>query len=249
MIFFLACEKNESTPDFKENIKIRMSENIDSVPRQLNFHCFTEKIFPCSNYYLQSSFSITSDKVTIHFIKVIEPGICLTSTGPASTIINLGNLQNKNYELEINVGNRKVSGELAVTSGYFKVTLPAQTSVEFIKPQLNRIPDNIIFGTVGYHSDTTGLIVQKFLDSLQYFGAVKANYTTGDYESFQIDSDGKIIQTQDPGYYFTRYFIYDYTKESGQLRDLVKRFGTTYPDLLVITLNTSKGEIFYSWTK
>jgi hypothetical protein len=38
------------------------------------------------------------------------------------------------------------------------------------------------------------------------------------------------------------------SRSSAHSKDLVKRFGKTYPSLLLVTLNTKKGETFYSWT-
>ncbi len=192
---------------------------------------------------------MTDDKITINFIKISAPNICLTSLGPASTIISLNGIANKTYEIELNFGANKIIGHLNVTAGSFIATLPMQTKVQFVNPDLKRVPNNTIYGTVHYHSASTSSIVQKFIDTLQLYGATPTLYPQGDYGQFQIEANGQIKQTQDLGYYFTRYYIFNYSNNSVQLRDLVKRFGINYPNLLSITLNTTKGEIFYSWTK
>lgn len=244
-----ACKKTEATPTFDENIKIKMAETVDSVKRTLSLSCYTEKIFGCSNYGIEATHTLTNDKITINFIKIIAPTICLTSLGPASTVISFNGLANKTYAMELNFGANKITGQLDVTAGSFVATLPPQTKVQFVNPDLKRIPDNTIYGTVHYHSASTSSIVQKFIDTLQLYGAVPTLYPQGDYGQFQIEANGQIKQTQDLGYYFTRYYIFNYSNSSGQLRDLVKRFGINYPNLLLITLNTAKGETFYSWTQ
>jgi hypothetical protein len=248
---FSSCKKTQITDNinstFDENIKIRMIENVDSVKRTLILNCATEKIFECSNYGIQTSFSVTSDKIIINFIQLQKPDICLTSLGPALAVINLGELANKNYELELNFASEKITGQLQVTTASFTATLTSQTKVQFLNPNLNRVPANTIYGTVHYHANSTNSIVQKFIDSLQYLGAKSTSYLPGDYNQFQIESNGQIKQTQDLGYYFTRYFIYNYTSNSAQLKNLVRRFGVNYPDSLLITLHTTRGETFYSW--
>lgn len=244
-----SCKKTVVNPGFNENIRIRMTETVDSTKRVLNLFCATEQIFECSNYGIQTTYSLTNDKITIHFIKIITPDICLTSLGPASTVINLSGLSNRTYELELNFGSAKISGQLAITEGSFIATLPIQTKVQFLNPDLKRIPANTIYGTIHYHSASTSSIAQQFIDSLQLYGATPALYHPGDYIQFQIEANGQIKQTQDAGYYFTRYYIFNYSGSSGQLKDLVKRFGTGYPNLLLVSLYTTKGEIFYSWTK
>lgn len=246
-ILFLACKKKQVSSTFDENLKIRMSEKVDSTKRILILNCYTEKIFDCSNYGIKSSFVVTNDKITINFTELIIPNICLTSLGPATTIINLETLTNKIYELELNIGSSKISGQLDVTTGSFKATLPVQSKIQFINPDLKRVPQNTIYGTVHYHSTATSSLVQKFIDTLQILGAVQTTYSPGDYGNFQIEANGQIKQTQDVGYYFTRYYIFNYTNNSTQLKDLVKRFGVNYGSLLLVTLNTTRGETFYSW--
>jgi hypothetical protein len=247
-VFLFSCSKDEAASSFDENLKIKMIENIDNTSRKLTLHCFTEKNFPCSNYFIENSFTVSENKITIHFIEIKKPNICLTSIGPAYADIDLGSLVNKNYDIEINVGKEKISGQLLVSTGSFKANIPSQNKIQFINPILNRIPDNTIFGTVHYHNSSTSPTVQKFIDSLQILGATTAIYTPGDYGRFHIEANGQIKQTQDLGYYFTRYYIFNFTGNSGQCKDLVRRFGITYPDALLITLNNSNGQTFYSWT-
>jgi hypothetical protein len=245
----VSCKKGEVNPNFGENIKIRMSEKVDSVKRVLSFSCYTEKIFECSNYGIESSYSLDEDKITINFIKLIAPGVCLTSLAPASTIISLNGLSNKTYALEFNSGANKISGQIDVTAGSFVTTVQNQAQVNFVNPDLKRVPYNTIYGTVHYHSTSTSSIVQKFIDTLQLYGATPTLFPQGNYGLFEIEANGQIKQTQDVGYYFTRYYIFSYSGSSGQLRDLVKSFGKNYPGLLLVTLNTTKGETFYSWTQ
>jgi hypothetical protein len=244
-----SCKKSDTTSSstFNENLKIRVSESVDSTNRSLFLNCYTEKIFGCSNYGIQSTYVLSENKITINFIQIIVPNICLTSLGPASTLIKLKGLTNKIYEIELNFGENKITGQLNVSASSFKATLPTQTKVQFVNPELGRIPNNTIYGTVHYHVTSTASTVQNFIDSLQFYGATATLYPQGDYGNFQIESNGQIKQNQDLGYYFTRYYIFNYSNNSGQLKNLVRRFGINYPNDLLITLNTTKGETFYSW--
>lgn len=246
---FNSCKKSDIdlSSTFNENLKIKMSETVDSTKRTLFFNCFTEKIYGCSNYGIQSTFELTSNKIIINFIQIIEPNICLTSLGPASTLIKLDELSNKIYEIELNFGSTKISGQLNVSGSSFKAILPSQTKVQFVNPDLGRVPNNTIYGTVHYHVASTASTIQKFTDSLQFYGALLTLYPQGDYGNFQIESNGQIKQIQDLGYYFTRYYIFNYSNSSGQLKSLISRFGVNYPNDLLITLNTAKGETFNSW--
>lgn len=249
---FQSCKKTETLPISDDilngdNIKIRMSEIVDSTNRTLLLHCFTEKVYECANYGIQATHTLTKDKITINFIKIIAPNICLTSFAPAATSIKFDELESKNYEIEFNFGSTKIAGQLNVSTGSFRAMLPAQMKVQFVNPDIRRVPNNTIYGTIGYHSTSTVATVQSFIDALQLCGAVPALYSQGDYGQFQIESNGQIKQTQNLGYYFTRHFIFNYSGNSAQLKNVVRQFGVNYPDALTITLNTTKGEIFYSW--
>lgn len=249
LLFGMAsCKKNASdTSSLDENLKISMRENIKDAKRTLLFYIATEKIYPCSNYSIETSTTTGSDKIVISFIKINTPGVCLTSLGPATAVIALEGLSARTYTLELHTGNDVINGQLTVSADQYVLTLPVQTKIESINPQLNRIPENTIFGTIHYHHSTTVGTVNKFIDSLQYSGAAAKTYLPGDYVQFKIETNGQIKQTQDPGYYFTRYFIFNYTGDATPFKNLVQRYGVTYKDSLLATINTSKGEVFYSW--
>ena len=258
LLFFIflsviyACTKPEVqqvTSTFVEPVKIKMIEAVDSVNRTLTLRCYTQKIYECFNYGIQTDYSVTDDKITITFMKVVVPDICLTAFGPASVDIDLKGLSNNTYELEVNFSSETVKGQLDVTAGSFVATVPTQTKVQFVNPELKRIPANAIFGTVHYHFASSTSLVDRFIDTLQLYGAVPTLYAPGDYGQFEIAANGEIKQKQDPGYYFTRYYIFHYPGSSTPLKDLVRRFGVNYSDSLSIKLHTSKGETFRSWVK
>lgn len=243
-----SCKKSASgTSSLDENLKISMRESIKDGKRTFSIYAATEKTYPCSNYSIETSKTIGSDKIVITFIKIDTPDVCLTSLGPATALIALEGLSAKTYTLELRTGSNLVTGQLTVSADQYALTLPAQAKIECTNPLLNRIPENTIFGTVHYHHSTTVGTVNKFIDSLQYFGATAKLYLPGDYQQFQVEANGQIKQTQDMGYYFTRYFILNYAGDVTPLKNLVQRYGITYRDSLLATINTSKGEVLYSW--
>lgn len=247
-ILLYGCSKSPlSVPVFDENVKIAMVEQVDSTKRTLTFNCATEKIFGCINFLINNRVTVSDNKISIHFIEIAKSDICLTAIGPATATIELGSLANKNYELELTVGEEKILGQLAVSATGYQASLPVQSRVGFTNPDLKRIPANTIYGKVHYHAAATSATVDKFLDSLQIVGAANATYLPGNYVSFDIEPTGQIKQTQDMGYYFTRYFIYNYTGQSARLRTLVGNYGRVYADSLLIELNTTRGETYYSW--
>jgi len=234
---------------FNKNIVIRLIEHVDSTQRTLTLTCGTEEKYMCSNYSIAFSHTVINGKISLNFTDIIKPATCMRAIGPATATINLGALNNMNYEIEINIGGSKIIGQLAVSNNSYHVTIPDQSKVKFVNPDLYRVPDNTIYGTVNYHSGTTSAIAQKFLDSLKHYGATTALFIPGDYGSFQIEDNGQIKQTLNTAYYFTQNYIYNYNNSSESLKNLVKHFGVQYPDLIQIRLYTTRGETFYSWVQ
>jgi len=193
-------------------------------------------------------FSISSDKIVIDFNGIIRSDFCLTSTGPASTTIDLGSLSNGNYDLEIQVEGKKSVGLLIVTPDFYAINLdkPRQLQIKF--SPLIRVPDNTIWGTIGYASSSYSAMAQTFIDSLQYFGATPGSYLPGDYNYFEINSSGQIISPSNGGgYYFAQSYIFNYAENTSTLKTLVNNYGHNSGDTLSIILYTTKGEIFRSW--
>ncbi len=224
-----------------------MSETLDSMSRTLVLKCYTDKIYPCTGYHIESNCVLTNKKITINFIQVITPDFCLLTPGPASTFFNFTALANGVYTIELNLWGSTISGQLTISAGSYKVTIPQQSRIQFIDTMLNRIPDNTIFGTVDYTTSSNATTAQSFIDSLQFYGATPFKLQQGDYGQFQIDSSGQIIPNPGSGYNFTRYYIFNYSGNSAPLKSMVKWYGNNYNGSLYIRLNTSKGETFISW--
>ncbi len=246
-ILILSYEIDLTDSAFNKDIGIRLIENIDNTERILTLKCGTTENFICSNFSIATSHTVINNKITLNFTGIIKPGICKRSIGPATATISLGELDILNYELEINIGSSKIIGQMAVSDNSYKVTIPVQSKVKFLNPDLYRVPNNTIYGTVHYHSETTSPIAQIFFDSLKYHGATTKLFMPGDYGDFQIEDNGQIKQTKNSAYYFTQHYIFNYTNATESLENIVKQFGLKYPNLLHITLFTSQGKTFSSW--
>ncbi len=254
IVFFLlllllcGCRKDYYSVDkIDSNIRIKMWETLDSTKRTLPFYCSTEKVYGCSNYGISTTFSKFYNNIEIDFNEVLIYDWCLTSLGPATTIIDHGTLSNGTYNLNINVDRHKSEGRLMVKSDYYAIELDKQKQLIIINTTLHRIPANTIWGTVGYHRSSTATLVQTFIDSLQFLGATAQTYQSGDYGYFEIDSSGQIITPQNHGYHFIRPFIFNYDSNTSSLKKIVKNYGANNGDSLIINLYTTKGELFRSW--
>jgi len=247
VFFIVSCNKDSSNEKITSDINIEMREKIDSTSRTFQFICKTQEEYPCCNYQIGNSFIKNSDRVEINFDGIIKPEVCLTAIGPATTTLDFGAISNGTYDLEINTEGKKSTGQLIITSDYYKIDLDKERKIQINYSTLQKIPTNTIWGTVGYQTNTNATVVQTFLDSLQLLGATNQTYPSGMYAYFQINSAGNILPPENHGYDHIKPYIFHYTGITSNLKTIVKEYGKNYGDSLNIVLYTTNGETFRSW--
>jgi hypothetical protein len=249
-LFLLACEKAPySAGALDSDILFLMAETLDGGPRSLQFHCRTGKIYPCSNYGIAHSLKKRSQTIGINFSHVILHDFCLTALGPATTIIDIGSLNEGHYALEVSVGHDRSLGQLTVTEEYYQLDFVERSRLQPQVHRLNRVPENTIWGRVGYHDEATANLVQSFLDSLHAAGASHGQFAPGNYGHFTIDGEGEIVPPTNHGYYFIRPFVMLWEGDTQAIKELVASFGSQYDHKMKILLQTSRGEAFRSWVQ
>jgi len=240
------CDKAaETVSKMDSEITIAMSE---SSLRTLQLYLSTTKIYPCCNYPIDLSWKKSSNTIDISVKGVIETDICLTALGPATATIDLGALSNGTYLLNFHIGNLKRSGELIVSSDSYKMNLVDNPNFRFTNTPLNKVPENTIWGIVGYHEQGSTPLAQLFLNDLMNLGAEKKKYNTGYYTEFEIDENGEYADTGVLwGYWFHKLFIFHYSGNIADVDSLVEQYARNYNEKLSIIVNTDKGERFLSW--
>src|SRR6185437_8409832 len=174
--------------DLNSGVKIEMAEALYSAKRVLKFNCSTNQCYACCNYHLSNTFNISSNNITIGFSSIYVPSICATQPGPAKTTITIGTLTDGIYNLIFTIGGNKITGRLNVTTGQYKITIDTSNRITISSPVLYRVPQNTIWGGIGYQTRQSDSLVQSFIDSLEFYGAVSKTLQVGNYGHFVIDS-------------------------------------------------------------
>ncbi|GEM_PF-1373468 len=227
-------------------IHVSLWESLLPSARTQKFRCATETIYPCCNFAIINRMSIVGSAISVEFSGIYQPLICLTALGPALANLHLGSLTSGTYSLAFENG-AQVSGRLIVSEEAFHITCDDSSIVVFDRAELRRVPDNTIWGSIGYHTPESEPTVQLFLDSLVSIGAAVGSFTPGYYGYFSIDADGDIEPPGNHGYYYLRPYIFEYDADTVVLHQLVRNFGITYDNAMYISLYDSDGNKFYSW--
>ena len=189
-----------------------------------------------SNFGIQTSYSVLGMDINIEFEKINTSSMCQTATGPATSKINLENLENGTYNIEIKVGNKNNIGKLVVSDYSFDIEIENLEGLQLERNPLLRIPKNTIWGLIRYHTNYTENLAQSYIDSLQILEAINANLSEGDYGFFTTNTNGYIIESTSNGYWFSIPYIFKYSNDMEILKNLIKNYKISYSDSVSINL-------------
>ena len=238
------------TENIDSEINIRMVEKYGKFPRTMQLQCSTKKIYPLFNYSIYTVCRESFNGNEISFKGVTRPGNGLNAEGPATAVIDLGALNNGTYTLCFYNGNLKQTGELVVSSDKYEMNFADQQAFNFTNAPLYRIPEQTIWGTIGFHHEEASSLVQSFISDLLNAGAEKKPFITGFYNEFEIDENGDIVPLGqlNSAYWFAQSFIYHYSGDTEKIMQLVQRYVDDYGKDMDVSIYTNKGEgitIFY----
>lgn len=248
IIFSPSCEKKETNnyQIFESDLIVSMDEVLNTPSRIFNLFIITEKIYPCCNYKIPTKLAVKDKKIFLEPLGVDIQDICLTALGPAATTITIGNIEEAVYDIEFLIGTNKSYGKLLCSDSEFQLQMDKLVQLKINGSILMRIPDNLIWGRVGYHSDTSISLVDDFLNSLKDLGAVEISLDNGNYNYFEIENS-KIKEPNNSGYYFTKSFVFSFAGDKNPIRSLVKEFSINHGDQMSIRVYGDKGEEYLGW--
>lgn len=247
----IACD-NDTLP-----VDAYVDSRIEVVPleypvagaTQLGLRCRTEKTYPCSNYSIVTELTYSENKISATFVGIHEMDICLTALGPASTVIDLSDVSNGEYELELNNGVLKNHGRLIISDSEIILDFQLQRGIEIIRKTTKRIPDHTYWGTVGYHSESSLARVNEFLRRLKRIQDVVAfnDQIPGEYSFYEIGDDSQMIPDPLSGYHFAANFIFQFHGDQEQFKEELELLTTPYYDEMFINIQTVDGDRIYNW--
>ena len=162
--------------------------------------------------------------------------------------INLGELSEGTYNLNLEVNEKVELAILTVTNDSYKITHIPGFDFKFDNAELKRVPEYLIWGSAGYINDSLTNVVDTFLDSLQILGAAPVNLSAGDYGFFKIDSSGNMVPPEYHGYPYIKMYLFDYQNNLEDVKELMKRIQQQYVNQIYISCYTWQGDVFYGWT-
>ena len=183
----------------------------------LKLKLITSKIFPCINYKLTTTEFINGNELIVRFEQIIEPILCLTVLGPATSYIELPENINKitflngrvidKYFIEIN--QQKIS--LTLIENNFTTSLYNKTF---------RIPENSFAYVCGTNTTNTN-IYTDFSEIIEQ---------NPDFIEFDFDGEGRIPypETTNGNYanHPSKYYKYTSSLEFNKLANIMNEYSS-----------------------
>ena len=224
-------------------VVLRLHEKLSASGRSLELLGRTEKIYGCSNFTILYQQQSTGDAVSVRFVGIHMPDVCLTSLGPATCTVPLGPTTIGSRLLMLGTTRGDVVTRLVVNADSIEVKGARGAGIALPAPVLHRVPPGTIWGWIGWGPEDRSARAQAFLDSLTLVGARPTRLLPGDYEYFQVDALGHVGLQGNYGFYFLKPYLFHFTGDTAALSGVVKAFG----DPLWIALYDDHGGTLYSW--
>jgi hypothetical protein len=140
-------------------------ETLDNNTRTLQIRANTIQSQNCLNYNIESSISRKGSNFEINLGKPQIPSVCEPGIGTAKSTLDLGIISNGTYNLTVKLGQIVPStGRLVVSNGSFYLSILNPIGFRITRNNLLRVPDNTIWGYIGYDANALPVVTQFFTD-------------------------------------------------------------------------------------
>ncbi len=140
-------------------------ETLDNNTRTLQIRANTIQSQNCLNYNIESSISRKGSNFEINLGKPQIPSVCEPGIATAKSTLDLGIISNGTYNLTVKLGQIVPSaGRLVVSNGSFFLSILNPIGFRITRSNLLRVPDNTIWGYIGYDANALPVVTQFFTD-------------------------------------------------------------------------------------
>ncbi len=250
MLGLVACSADEPddpiiVPEVEKEFVVEMRERPGPTPRNLQLHLRTVKNQDCEDLGIQYEWSVALASLRLDILGIRRPANCTPGQAPAQETVTAGALPEGLYDINIKLRNAIANtGTLQLTEEVYYLNMRAEEGLIIPIKQLRRIPEHIIWGYVGFSAPSMATTATGFINELAAISTAHG-LNAGHYGHFQISSgSGSPVITGAPIDLNLRTFVYRFTGNTDDLRNLVQAYRNTYGNLLPIRLQSINGQVF-----
>lgn len=230
--------------DIPVAFRVQFMERFQPGPLPLELRLSSLEVMECTNYAVDYELDQGARRIHLTIKDLVLPEPCDSGFGVATSTLNLGPLENGEYELIINLKDViQNEGLLVIRPESYTSQMETKDGL-FISPNpLFRVPDNSIWGGIFPKADSLYLLAESFMADLQAL-AQPIHMPAGTYTPFTVNPDFTVTLTEPkaPGQGST--FVYRYTGDRSELINLVEYYRAAGDEGLPILLFDSEGYVF-----
>ena len=248
VVSLINCDSlNNNLLPVEGKILFEISEDYEQYNQESNPEIYlfleTEKIYGCCNYGISTVCNVTSKKVELDILGIVEPNVCLTACGPAGKRIHIP-LSNKSYSFKISGDSFTDNYTIIVTDSSISLSGDSTRNTKPFIDLFWRYPPNsfvYLFGSTFEDSSLASI----FLDTMRQVVNI---------DEFEFPQYGEIpYPKSSQGHYWdmpARYFYYNSEDDFNKIEDILRDFKNSYiqdKQGISITIQNWRNRKFQSW--
>ncbi len=249
VVFALVGCKLESLQDpiivtnIEKEFYINLWEELYPNSRNLRIDLQSIKNQDCLNYSIDYKWNAASNQFDLAINDIVSPMDCLPGLGPANAIIDVGDLENQFFKMNIGLGETVVNeGQLLVNSESYTLQMDTEEGIIIPEKVLRRVPNNSVWGFVAYQNSQDLPIASDLLGQLNTFGN-PLTLTEGKYGYFSF-LDSKLLVSGAPATGQVSSFIIEYEGEQKAIQEVVDNFRASHAGSVTLKVFTSSGDTY-----
>ncbi len=229
-VLTLGCKRDTSDQskiiDIKKEFSVQPWEILKESGSEFGFVISSiEK--KCDGTKMRIVPNILQNGFTVNLQSFITPDTCFNSSDVVRDTVRISQFANGNYTLQINLKDVIInSGTLTVSDTKFGVQMLSSDGISVPTPELLRVPQGTIWGTVSYNSSQESA-VSAFTDSLKTY-AHNFSLVNGNYGYFQFTDNNFVpnAKTINPTFTNQRTYFMRLDKPLANLNNLMQKTKT-----------------------
>ncbi len=227
---FSACEKEKTDTIPLETVNGELIESIDYGNRILLFQFKTDLLTYPITYTIRNEVSVEGSNINIRLIDIEKDGHddLNIAKGPATCLVNMGILENGQYNVNLTAGQTKHNGTLDIGDALMSLDFAPTAGFTLLHDTLLRIPFGIVWGYLGYQSTSNEGLANSFIANLNSLGGQAIDLPDGNYGYFSISDSGDFVQAIDPNFNYHKSFIRNYQGSASALNGQIQYYKTEH---------------------
>ncbi len=246
------CKQDKLDPSVIINVEndfyVDLFEEINNDERLFKIRIRSVDYQDCLNAVIEHDFYFddSENRFVLSLYDISDPETCIPGEAPATLDLPLESLEIMSYKFQINLKDVVFnSGTLTVSEDYYFLLMNTQDGFKVQHNLLYKIPQNTIWGYVGYSAEADKQQAENITKDLKDIAGAtnfSESHADGWYGYFNISQDHSLTLTDQPDSGFSNpfLFLYDPSREQ-DIIDFVETKCLAHPGFDIHVFN-DKGE-------